>query len=229
MDTKLVLAVCSLFAAMTATTIRAANPLPAVTVTGHVKTTQEPDAVSRDWAERSPEIHWPTPMFNGAAEIFAHNQIVINASCEKVWDHLIHADLWPHWCAFCGKVRIWGGAQVLQKKGKFTWLSTDLPQDVPLADMPLRSWVDSVVVEYDQPSRLGFSTWGRATMSTRVLVDSYYNWYIKPIGPKKCVVTFEEVATGVAARYGRAAYPELVHVSHDDWLQGLKRISEARR
>jgi hypothetical protein len=24
-------------------------------------------------------------------------------------------------------------------------------------------------------------------------------------------------------------YPELVHVSHDDWLQGLKRISEARR
>jgi hypothetical protein len=63
-------------------TIRAANPLPAVTVTGHVKTTQEPDAVSRDWAERSPEIHWPTPMFNGAAEIFAHNQIMINAFCE---------------------------------------------------------------------------------------------------------------------------------------------------
>ena len=63
MDTKLVLAVCSLFAALAATTIRAANPLPAVTVTGHVKTTQEPDAVSRDWAERSPEIHWPTPMF----------------------------------------------------------------------------------------------------------------------------------------------------------------------
>jgi hypothetical protein len=168
-------------------------------------------------------------MFNGAAEIFAHNQIVINASCETVWDRVIHAEQWPNWCAFCGKVRIWGGAQVLQKKGKFTWLSKDLPQDVPLADKPIRSWVDSVVVEYDPPSRLGFSTWGRATMGTRVLVDSYYNWYIKPIGPKKCVVTFEEVATGVAARFGRAAYPELVHVSHDDWLEGLKRISEARR
>jgi hypothetical protein len=85
-------------------------------------------------------------------------------------------------------------------------------------DKPLRSWVDSVVVEYDPPSRLGFSTWGRGMMATRVLVDSYYNWYIKPLGPNKCVVTFEEVATGVAARYGRGAYPELVRVSHDDWL-----------
>ena len=76
---------------------------------------------------------------------------------------------------------------------------------------------------------LGFNTWGRGTIGARSLVDSYYNWYIKAIGPKKCVVTFEEVATGIAARYGRGAYPELVHVSHDDWLQGLKRVSEARR
>jgi hypothetical protein len=228
MDTRLVLAVCSLFA-VAATTIRAANLLPAVTVTGNVKTTQEPDAVSRDWAARSPEIHWPTPMFNGASEIFAHNQIVINASCETVWDRVIHAEQWPSWCPFCGKVRIWGGAQVLQKSGKFTWVSKDLPQDIPIASKPPITWVDSKVVEYKPPSRLGFSTWGRGTIGPRALVDSYYNWYIKPIGPKKCVVTFEEVATGVAARFGRGAYPELVHVSHDDWLQGLKRISEARR
>jgi hypothetical protein len=39
---------------------------------------------------------------------------------------------------------------------------------------------------------------------------------------------FEEVATGVAARYGPGAYPEFVHLSHDHWLQALKRISEAR-
>ena len=48
------------------------------------------------------------------------------------------------------------------------------------------------------------------------------------MGLKKCVVTFEEVATGVAARYARGAYPEYVHLTHDHWLEGLKRISEAR-
>jgi hypothetical protein len=230
MDTKPVLAVCSLFAALAATTIKAATPLPAVTVTGHVKTTQEPDAVSRDWVERSPEVHWPTPMFNGAAEIFAHNQIVINTSCDAVWDRLIHAELWPHWCAFCGKVRIWGGATVLQKNSKFTWVSSDLPQDIPALgnlSAPSPDRVDSAVVEFDPPNRLGWRSFGRAWTIHGSLVDSYHNWYIKPIGPKKCVVTFEEVATGVAARYARGAYAELVHVSHDDWLQGLKRISEA--
>ncbi|HYZ73666.1 MAG TPA: hypothetical protein VE641_11350, partial [Chthoniobacterales bacterium] len=73
------------------TVTRAADQLPAVTVTGRATPTPTPpgDTVSRDWAERSPEMNWPTPMFNKAAEIFAHNQIVINASCETVWDHLI--------------------------------------------------------------------------------------------------------------------------------------------
>jgi hypothetical protein len=48
------------------------------------------------------------------------------------------------------------------------------------------------------------------------------------MGPRKCVVTFEEVATGVAARWARGAYPEFVHLSHEHWLEALKRISEAR-
>ena len=57
MDTKLVLAIGSLFAAMAATTIKAATELPAVTVTGNVKPAPPGDTVSRDWHERSPEMH----------------------------------------------------------------------------------------------------------------------------------------------------------------------------
>ena len=232
MDAKLVLAVCSLFAAMAATTIKAANELPAVTVTGNVKPTPPGDTVSRDWAERSPEMHWPTPMFNGAAEIFAHNQIEINASCATVWAHLVQAGVWAQWCPFSGKVQIWGGATVLQKNSKFTWVSSDLPQDIPAlgnVSAPSPERVDSVVTEFDPPNRLGWRSFGRTWTIHGSLVDSYHNWYIKPIGAKKCVVTFEEVATGLAARYARGAYPELVHVSHDDWLQGLKRLSEGRK
>jgi hypothetical protein len=83
-------------------------------------------------------------------------------------------------------------------------------------------------MECDPPTRLGWRSFGRAWTIHGPVVDSYENWYIKPIGAKKCVVTFEEVANGVAARYARGAYPELVHVSHDHWLQALKRLSEAR-
>ena len=230
MDLRLVFAVCSLFAAMAATTMRAANELPAVTVTGKATPTPPPgDAVSRDWTQRSPEMHWDTSMFNKSSEIFAHNQIEINASCATVWSYLIQAERWPQWCPFVGKkVQIWGGAQVLQKNSKFTWVSSDLPQDIAILGDPPPQKVDSTVMEFDPPNRLGFRSFGRAWTIHGALVASYHNWYIRPLGPKKCVVTFEEVATGMAARYGRGAYPELVHVSHDDWLQILKRLCESR-
>jgi hypothetical protein len=117
---------------MIVTVVQAAEQLPAVTVTGRVTPSPTPpgDVVSRDWAERSPEVNWPTPMFNKAAEIFTHNQIVINASCETVWNNLVHAELWPHWCPYSGKVKISGGSQVLQKNTRFTWFSSDLPQEI---------------------------------------------------------------------------------------------------
>jgi Polyketide cyclase / dehydrase and lipid transport len=184
--------------------------------------------VNRDWAARLPEVHWPTPMFNRAMEIFAHNQIVINASCETVWDHLVHAELWPHWCPYSGKVTIHGGSQVLEKNLKFTWVSNDVPQEIPVMGYLPADRVDSLVVECVPPNRLGWRSFGRQWTIHGPLVDSYHNWYIKPIGPKKCLVTFEEVATGVASRWARAAYPEFVHLAHDHWLEGLKRISEAR-
>ena len=224
------LVVCGLLLIIDPAT-RAANQLPAVTVTGRVTPTPTPhgDAIYRDWAERSPEMHWPTPMFNKAAEVFAHNQIVINASCETVWDHLVHAELWSHWCSYCGKVSIWDGAQVLQKNTKFTWVSSDVPQLLPILGQTPADRVDSLVIECTPPNRLGFRTYGRAWTPHGPLVSSYHNWYIKPLGSRKCLVTFEEVATGVAARFQRGNYPEFTHLSHDHWLEGLKRISEARK
>jgi uncharacterized protein YndB with AHSA1/START domain len=222
------LAVCGLFL-IAITAAQGDNPLPAITVTGKTTPTPAPrgDAVSRDWAERSPEINWPTPMFNKSAEIFAHNQIEINASCETVWDHLVHAELWPRWCAYSGKVTIHGGSDVLQKHTKFTWISADVPQQLGLGlSLAQAQWVDALVVECDPPNRLGFRSFGRAWTERGPLISSYHNWYIKPLGLKKCLVTFEEVATGRAARFARMAYPEVAHVSHDEWLNGLKWIAE---
>ena len=145
-----------------------------------------------------------------------------------MWNHLVHAELWPHWCPYSGKVTIWGGSQVLQKKSKFTWVSSDLPQEIAAFPGIPADRVDGLVVECVPPNRLGWRSFGRAQTIHGPLVDSYHNWYIKPMGSRKCVVTFEEVATGVAARWARAAYPEFVHLTHEHWLEALKRISEAR-
>jgi hypothetical protein len=38
-----------------------------------------------DLAHRSPDIHWPTGFEPKKAGLFAHNDLIINASCERVW------------------------------------------------------------------------------------------------------------------------------------------------
>jgi hypothetical protein len=36
-----------------------------------------------DLAHRSPDIHWPTGFEPEKADLFAHNDLIINASCER--------------------------------------------------------------------------------------------------------------------------------------------------
>jgi polyketide cyclase/dehydrase/lipid transport protein len=223
MVTRLVLAAYLFFTALEA---RAATELPAITVTGNI---QPPgDIVSRDRDQRSPDVHWPTTLSIRWSEVFAHNGIEINTSCATVWNHLVQAREWPEWCPFSGKVVIQDGSPILQKNTKFTWRGFDLPQDdVPEyqhRSEPLHAKVIECVPEH----RIGwYSSSGIMTIHGPFYV-SYHTWLITPLGPNRCYVTFEEVATGVAPRYARGVYPEIVHVSHQHWLEQLKRISENR-
>src|ERR1700676_2239655 len=48
-----------------------------------------------DLAHRSPDIHWPAGFEPEKADLFAHNDLIINASCERVWTHIIEVTRWP--------------------------------------------------------------------------------------------------------------------------------------
>ena len=208
----------------------AQTALPAITVTGKTTPTPPPprDAVDKDWVQRSRDMHWPTPMFNKAAEIFSHNQIEINAPVATVWNQLVQAEQWPSWCPYSHQVKIWGTTKVLQQHTRFTWEADDLPLDNTAIFGVLNDRQDSLVVEYVPLRRIGWRTFGRAQTVHGSLCDCYQNWLLKPVGDKKCLVTFEEVATGMGVRYARGVYPEIVHVFHDTWLERLKWISEVQ-
>lgn len=77
-------------------------------------------------------------------------------------------------------------------------------------------------------SRLGWVSYATANTPFGPLCDSYHNWLLTPIGAKKCLVIFEAVATGLAARKARGNYSEITHLSHQRWLEELKRISESQ-
>jgi uncharacterized protein YndB with AHSA1/START domain len=222
--TKLLLAVCGLFAAVAATETRAATELPGITVIG--KATPPGDIVSRDRDQRSPHIHWPTGLSLKWVEVFAHNEIEINAPCATVWNHLVQAQLWPQWCSFSGKVKIKDDSPILQKNTKFSWSGLDLPQDDIAVFQHSPEPLDSQVIEYVPERRIGWYSFGTLT-EHGPLCASYHTWLLTPVGAKKCRVIFEEAATGRAARYARGAYPEVVHLSHHRWLEQLKKVSEA--
>jgi hypothetical protein len=113
----------------------------------------------------------------------------------------------------------------LQKNTKFTWRGFDLPQD-GLPEYQHRSEpLYAKVIECEHERRLGWYSSGIIGIHGPLYL-AYHTWLITPMGPKKSYVTFEEVATGSLARYARGFYPEVVHVSHQNWLEQLKRVSE---
>ena len=50
-----------------------------------------------DLANRSPNIHWPEGFSPDKADLFSHNELIINAPCERVWKHIVVATKWPEW------------------------------------------------------------------------------------------------------------------------------------
>jgi hypothetical protein len=57
------------------------------------------DAVSitDDVQRRSAHIHWPGDVNPDRADLFAHNDIVVNAPADVIWSHLVRASAWPSW------------------------------------------------------------------------------------------------------------------------------------
>jgi hypothetical protein len=65
--------------------------------------------MKQDLADREKDIHWPEGFDPSQADLFSHNALVINASCERIWGHIIDATKWPQWYPNSKGVRIDGG------------------------------------------------------------------------------------------------------------------------
>ena len=59
-----------------------------------------------DLANRSFDIHWPAGFTPDDADLFSHNELLINAPCERVWKHIVEATKWPRWYPNSSSVEI---------------------------------------------------------------------------------------------------------------------------
>src|ERR1700692_3100458 len=59
-------------------------PSHAQSVLNHHEERKSAMTMTDDLANRSPDIHWPECFDPARADLFSHNELVINAPCEKV-------------------------------------------------------------------------------------------------------------------------------------------------
>ena len=82
--------------------------------------------MKQDLADREKDIHWPEGFDPSRADLFSHNALLINASCERIWGHIIDATKWPQWYPNSKDVHI-DGADVLEGGTVFHWSTANIP------------------------------------------------------------------------------------------------------
>ena len=162
-----------------------------------------------DLAKRSADIHWPAGFSPTEADLFSHNEGMINAPCERVWKHIVEAAKWPEWYPNSKNVRIRGGGTALDENSVFTWTTFGLP-------------VESEVNEFVPFTRISwFGSVPGATPSF------YHTWLLTPTD-NQCHVATDEVGFGADAKRLRESDEGLMHRGHDLWIATLRWVAEGR-
>jgi len=163
--------------------------------------------MQNDLVHRSPAIHWAKGFEPQKADLFAHNEITIDATCNAVWNHIVRAEQWPDWYPNAKHVQLAAGERELAKGSVFQWTTFGIA-------------IESKVDEFVPPARLSWFGYAPGTAPS-----FYHTWYLEPRGTS-CHVVTEEVGVGANPKQLRETNETLMHRGHDLWLATLKWIAE---
>lgn len=170
--------------------------------------TQVRTVIEDDLDRRSPDIHWPAGFTPDKADLFAHNEIQIAASCTKVFNTITRAEKWPSWYPNSKDVKVHGSRDgTLRAGSRFDWNTFGLA-------------VQSRIHEFVSGRRIGW--FGNAEN-----LKAYHTWLLTPKAGG-CFVQTEEVVKGQGAIDLRKSDPAAMHKGHDVWNETLKAAAEAR-
>ncbi len=162
--------------------------------------------IQEDILHRSADIHWPTGFIPTAADVFVHNEILIQAPPEQIWQHLIEASAWPQWYSNAADVVMNEPAQVLAEGVTFEWTTYGF-------------LISSTVAEFVPYSRLG---WYGAEED----LSAYHAWLLVDHGERTHAV-MEEIDLGGGAKRLAQTNPAQMHRGHDLWNISLKFLCDS--
>ena len=170
------------------------------------KTINEALTFNGDGAQRFKDIHWPDGFHPEQADLFAHNEIVVHASCEKVFADIVDAQVWPSWYPNSHNVKLLNSPDgKLHEGARFSWDTFGVH-------------IESQVHEFVPNSRIGW--FGNGTG-----MNAYHTFLLIRTG-EGCRIVTEEVVKGPGAVEFRQKQPSAMHEGHDLWLRTLKQRSE---
>jgi hypothetical protein len=174
--------------------------------TANSKPANEALTFNGDGAQRSNDIHWPDGFHPEQADLFAHNEIVVHASCERAFSNIVDAEVWPSWYPNSHNVKLLNSPDGKLHEGtRFSWDTFGVH-------------IESHVHEFVPNSRIGWFGDGTG-------MNAYHTFHLlKTDGG--CHVVTEEVVKGPGAVQFREKQPSAMHEGHDLWLQTLKERSE---
>jgi len=164
--------------------------------------------IQDDITHRSADIDWPLGFKPTGADLFAHNEIVINAEPEVIWQHLIAATAWPDWYSNARHVVVNDPSELLADGVTFDWTTFGMQ-------------IASTVAEFVPVARLGWYGVGEG-------LHAYHTWLLVP-RERGTYIVMEEVGLGDSAKQLAQSNPGHMHRGHDLWNISLKFLCESSR
>jgi hypothetical protein len=159
-----------------------------------------------DGALRNNQIHWPKGFELEQADLFAHNEIDIQAGCEIAFSNLVDAEAWPSWYSNSKDVKVLNTPDHrLRKNARISWETFGFH-------------IDSRVWEFESNSRLGWFGDGKD-------IHAFHTFLLTKTA-EGCHIVTEEVVKGPGAIQFRERQPNAMHEGHQLWLTTLKDRSE---
>jgi hypothetical protein len=166
------------------------------------------DQVTEDLKHANPNIHWPIGFSPKTADLYAHNEIMIDAPVSVIFRHIREAEKWPEWYSNSQHVVIHGNDKLLKKDTEWDW---------DTFGVHIKSHINEFVVN----GRIGWFGNGPG-------MRAYHTWYLIPKGEHKTFVIMEECVYGAGAKDLRQKDPAVMHRGHELWDTTLKALSERK-
>ena len=156
----------------------------------------------------SEKINWPLGYEPSKSKFYVHNEIVINASPEKVWGFLIDALKWQSW--YKGAKNVAFSIQtdtVLNANSVFNWET-------------MRLKFESTIKQFELNRLLAWE-------SKKKSIQGFHVWLIVPTD-NGCKVITDESQNGWLTFFEKTFQGKKLKKLHDVWLLELKKKSETK-